>query len=486
MPLIGFDEWIPDQVMWNNKALINAKNVLPGPLGFSPLKSYSPDSSAFDTERVRGAKTFRHSNATLATIAGSRTLLKKYVSAAWTDISDAAYSTDNEFGFWSMCQYGTLAIMSNLIDPIKKYDIATAPATVSSLGGSPPKAMHVMTVKDTLVLANIEAFPGRVQWSDLFDAEDWSTGISDYQDLPDGGRVMSVLGGEVGYLFQERTIRAMQFVPGASIAYQIDPVDEDRGSAAYQGLIQVGRTAYYLAHDGCFFFNRGVSSPIGTDRIDGWFQDNCAQALVTRTIAGLDPKKKLIFWAFISNENADASVTAAFCDRLLIYHWPSKRFAWAAVRVSAFVDIAQPGLTLEELGDIDALPLSMDSLTYNADSISSTLGLFGDDFKLGYFSGTNMEAVFEVERLEIFPPMRQYIAGFWPITDATGVEISTAPRESMGAAESFGSYMVQGAGGFVPADTSARMHDVRTKIPAATTWTHARGLYVDAKPDGEL
>lgn len=467
-------------------ALVDAKNVIPGPLGFSPIKSYSAASTAFDTARIRGAKTFRHSNATLATIAGSKTLLKKYVAADWTDISDATYTTDDEFGFWSMCQYGTLAIMTNLNDPVKKYDIATAPATVSSLGGSPPQAMHCMTVKDTLVLANLDGFPGRVQWSDLFDAEDWSTGISDYQDLPDGGRIMSVVGGEVGYLFQERMIRAMQFVPGASIAYQIDPVDEDRGSAAYRGIVPVGRGGYYLAHDGFFFFNRGVSTPIGTDKIDNWFMDTASQALVTRTIAGLDPKKKLIFWAFISNENVDASVATAFCDKLLIYHWPSKRFAWAAIRVSAFVDIAQPGLTLDELGDIDSLPLSMDSITYNADSISSTLGLFGDDFKLGYLSGSNMEAVFEIERLELFPPMRQYVSGFWPITDATDVQIKVSPKESINHVESYGDYVSQEDSGFIPADSSARMHDVRMKIPAGEEWTHARGLFVDAVEDGEL
>ena len=138
------------------------------------------------------------------------------------------------------------------------------------------------------------------------------------------------------------------------------------------------------------------------------------------------------------------------------------------------------------MGDIDALPLSLDSLTYNADSISSTLGLFGDDFKLGYFSGSNMEATFEVERLGLFPPMRQYVSGFWPITDATAVEIAVAPRESINSSESFGAYATQEDSGFVPADSSARMHDVRTKIPAGETWTHARGLFVDAIEDGEL
>jgi hypothetical protein len=488
MPLVGLDEWVPDQVMWNNRALINAHNVIPTPLGYSPIQTLAAATSAFDTERVRGCKTFRQTTARLHTIAGSREFLKKYdpATTGWTDISDETYGTDPEFGFWSMCQYGTLAIMTNLANNVKKYDISTTPATVSDLGGTPPKAMHCMTVKDNLVLANLQGLPNRAQWSDLFDPEDWSTGVSDFQDFPDGGRIMSVMGGEIGYFFQERTIRAMQFTPGASSAFQIDPVDQDRGSAAYQGLVAAGNIGFYLAHDGFFHFNSGRSSPIGTDRVDTWFIDNALNALVTRTIAGMDPKKKLIYWAFISVDNTDASATDAICDRLLIYHWPSKRFAWATIRVSAFADFAQPGTTLDQLGNIDTLPFSMDSLVYNADSISSIAGFFSNDFCLNFMGGANMEATFEVERLEFFPPFRQYIRGFWPVTDADDVQIAVAPRESINATEAFGSDVDMEDHGFVPCDSSARMHDIRMTIPEDTTWTHARGVHVDVIPDGEL
>lgn len=488
MPYTAFDEWTPDQVIWNNKALINAKNVVPSTVGYLPLKSYVALSSAFDTARVRGSKTFRSSDSTLTTIAGSKTKLKKYNAATlgWTDISDAAYATNPEFGFWSFCQYGTLAVMTNLANPIKKYDISTAPATVSSLLGTPPQAMHVMTVKDNLVAANLSGLPARCQWADTFQPEAWSSGVADYQDFPDGGRIMSVMGGEVGYLFQERSIRAMQFTPGAPTVFQFDPVDQDRGSAAYQGLLAVGSQGFYLAHDGFFKFNAGQSIPVGSQKIDDWFRSNALSAYIARTVAGIDPKKKLIFWAFISTENTDATADVAFCDKLLILHWPTGRFAWAAIRVSSFVDIAQLGITLDTMGNIDTLPLPMDSLAYNSDSISSQLGIFTDDFTLGFLSGLNMQATFEFERLEFFPPMRQYVRGFWPIIDGPGIQVAVAPRETIASAESFGSFQTQGSGGFIPADSSARMHDVKVNVPASTVWTHARGMFVDVIPDGEL
>lgn len=479
-------------MLWNERALINAKNVIPTPEGFRPLKNYVASTSATGSFRIRGAKTFRRTNSALTTIAGAKDKLYKLGTTAisWTDISDAAYTTDEEFGFWSFAQFGTLAIMTNLANPVKKYDIVTAPAAVSSLGGSPPKAAHVFVVKDQVHLAHLENYPNRVQWSAFNDAEGWAVGTnqSDYQDFQDGGRIMSVMGGDVGFVFQERYIRAAQYAPGSPTIYQIDPVDQDRGSAAYQGLIQVGNLAYYLAHDGFFRFDNGVSIPIGSELVDAWFYDNCQRSFVARTVAGIEPKKKLVFWAFISSENADSTVANAFCDKLLIYHWPSKKWAWAAMRVSAFVDVATAGSSVDSMiTSIDDMTTeSFDSVTWNSDSISSTLAMFGDDYKMGYMAGSNLEALFEIERLEFFPPERQYIRGATLIADASGYQIALASRESMFSSESFDSYATTETNGVCPLHSSGRMHDVRIKIPAATTWNHIRGVYIDAVPDGEL
>ena len=486
--LVNLDAWVPDQAVWNNRILYNAKNVYPGTMGYTPVQDYVSSTSAVDTERVRGAKTFRHSTTALTTIVGTRTKIKKLSggATAFTDLSDGTYATDSEFGFWSMAQYGTLAVMTNQADNIKKYDIVEAAATVSDLGGSPPRAKHIMTVKDFLVVANTETVPHRVQWSDIFLAEQWGSGLADYQDLPDGGRVMSVLGGEVGYLFQERMIRAMQFTPGADYAFQIDPVDQNRGSAAYQGLVGVGSSGFYLAHDGFFYFNGGASTPIGTDKVDNWFATNAASTSLSRTVAGIDPRKKLIFWSFISNENTDASLNVSIPDKMLIYHWPSKRFAWAQIAISAYADISVAGTTLEAMGNIDTLPYSMDSGVYNSDGIVSSMSVFGADSKMGYLSGANLEATFEVKRLEFFPPMRQYVRGFWPVVDGDGVSMALAPTEAIKDGESYGNYVSQEDSGLIPADSSARMHSFRMKISAGSTFRNARGFYVDAIADGEL
>jgi hypothetical protein len=55
-----------------------------------------------------------------------------------------------------------------------------------------------------------------VQWSDLDGITTWTagTGFSNYVDLPDGGVVRGVAGGEFGLIFQESVIRRMVYVPG--------------------------------------------------------------------------------------------------------------------------------------------------------------------------------------------------------------------------------------------------------------------------------
>lgn len=475
-------------VMWGENALYNAKNVIPSRLGFRPLRGYSALSAAMGSARARGAKSFRRDNSTLTTIAGNKTGLFKFApDKTWTDISDAAYSLDDD-QFWSMTQFGTLAIMTSLAHNPKKYDIVTAPATVSDLGGSPPKARHVITVNDNVCFGGLDGFPARIQWSDANNAENYSSGDADYQDFPEGGRVMSGMGGKIGYWFQERMIRAMNYAPGSAEIYQIQPVDESRGSATYRGLISVGNTGFYLAHDGFFRFFNGQSSPIGADKVDDWFYSNALAQYVSRTVAGIDPKKKLVFWAFISTENASATAEVAMCDKILIHHWPTGRWAWAQISVSTFLDLVYPpGTTLDDIADIDAMTdTSLDALDLNADSISSAMAIFSDDYKMGFLSGSNLEALFEYERLQFFAPSRQYFVGLSPVVDGASLQASVAGRESYEQSASFGDYQTQESNGFIPIDSSAKMHDLRLKIPAGTNWTHSRGIFADVQPDGEL
>lgn len=487
-----FNQWMPDQAFWSEDVVSDAKNVLPDVDGFRPLKSYVATSGAL-VERCRGAATFRKRDNVRTLIAGDRESLYKYNqgSTNFDDISDATYTTEGGTGFWDFCQFGDLAIMTNLADPVKKYDIVAAPATVSNLGGAPPQARFCKVVGPHVVLAHLDGEEDSVHWSSVNSAEGWTIGtnLSDKQQLREGGRIMGLLGdiGDVGYLFQERSIKSMMKVPGSPLIFQIEIADPDRGSAAFRGMRQIGSAAFYLAHDGFMLFQNGQSTPIATERVERWFYDNALNAQISRVVCGIDPRQKLVMWSFISTEYGQSDIDAGFGDKILLYNWVLKRWARADLEVSAFVDVVNTPYTLDTIdsfGDLDSLPFSLDSPFWNGDNIATQLGVFGTDFKLGNLTGANMEALIEMKNVHLFPPGRQYVRGAWPVCDSPDVQIAIAGIEDLDTAPSYGSYVGKETTGYIPLDSSSRLHSLRMKIPSST-WSHAEGMFLDCDMDGD-
>src|SRR5436853_306708 len=103
-----------------------------------------------------------------------------------------------------------------------------------------------------IVLSGLLSNPYRVQWSGLNDVTQWTPGVnsSDFQDLPDGGIVRGVAGGEYGNIFQDGAIRRMTFAPGSPFVFQIERIAEDRGLYAPYSLIRSGDRIFFLSADG--------------------------------------------------------------------------------------------------------------------------------------------------------------------------------------------------------------------------------------------
>lgn len=76
-------------------------------------------------------------------------------------------------------------IFTNGVDDIKKF---TSGTQFTDLGGSPPKAKHLVRFKDYLLLLDVteggNRYPQRVRWCNTANPEEWNTGNASYQDLP--------------------------------------------------------------------------------------------------------------------------------------------------------------------------------------------------------------------------------------------------------------------------------------------------------------
>ncbi|MGH6960308.1 MAG: hypothetical protein ACREE7_07495, partial [Dongiaceae bacterium] len=215
--MIPVGEWRPDLPEFANPGALEAKNVIPDLASYRPLPALVATGGAMGG-RVQGATLARGIGGTIANFAGDATKLYRWDASGvnWTDVSrtsGGAYATPNDGG-WSFTQFGDLVITVNGVDAPQKFAIGSA-GNFSPLAGSPPAGRLIATVRDFVVMGRMSSLAQRIHWSGINNAETWASSQAtqaDFQDLPDGGFVMGIAGGEYGLVFQERSIKRMTYV----------------------------------------------------------------------------------------------------------------------------------------------------------------------------------------------------------------------------------------------------------------------------------
>ena len=163
--------------------------------------------------------------------------------------------------------------------------------------GVPPQARYIAVVGDFVVLSGLLNNPYRVQWSALGDPTGWTPALnsSDFQDLPDGGVVRGVAGGENGNIFQDTAIRRMIYAPGSPVIFQIERISDDRGLYAPYSLIRSGGQIFSLGPQGFqqYGTRRGYPQPIGKEKVDRtFFQQTSTRAISNSCIGASDPRNR--------------------------------------------------------------------------------------------------------------------------------------------------------------------------------------------------
>ena len=194
---IQFKDWLPDQPSVLD-AVSEANNVIPLAIGYGPFKS-AVNYSGAATEDLNNCFAAKVDN-DVSIFAGGATKLFKVSSTdlSMEDVSKASgYTGINR---WKFVQFGNYALASNGSEKIQYFDVNSS-TDFADLAAAAPVAKYITVVRDFVVGANIGAgtYPTRVQWSDINDPTDWTAGAasqSDYQDLPDGGDITGITGGE--------------------------------------------------------------------------------------------------------------------------------------------------------------------------------------------------------------------------------------------------------------------------------------------------
>lgn len=493
MALIPFAEWSPDTPDFASFAR-EASGVIPEASGYRPFPALATTTNAL-TARAQGGAWFRRTDGTTAQFAGDATKLYSLSGVTWSDVSrtvGGAYACGAD-GNWRFMQFKTLALATNGVDALQKFDL-DAGTNWALCGGSPPVSSFLAGVRNFVVLGNLASLPQRVQWSPIDNAEGtWgsvATTQADYQDLIDGGAITGLTGGEFGLIFQEAAVRRMTY-EGAPTVFRIDKIATEIGATIPNSVASAGNRSFFCHRSGFFMVVDGQQIvPIGNDaqtgdsKVNRWFWSNVDQGNLWRVSAAVDPVNALYVISFPPTGGSGTPTL------LLIYNWKVNRWSRAVVTCEMIYSGAtQQSYTLEDLdafggGSLDALPYSLDS-SYWTGTRNLLLCGFYTDHKWGAFSGSNLEATIDTGEGQATDGRRSTIRSVRPMVDGGTPTVAMGWRNTQTASVTWDAAKTATSNGLCPMFRNSRFFRFRTVVPAASTWTWAQGIAdVDARAGG--
>lgn len=469
---ITFGEWLPDQPGVVG-ALTTAKNCYPRAVGYGPFPeevNYSADASA----NLNNVVAARGTDGTTRVFASSNTKLFRLDSGdlSLDDVSGTTYSDSTR---WRFAQFGNRLIAGNEANTLQAYDLTTT-SNFANLASDAPKAKFVTVVRDFVVTGYQTAYPFRVQWSGINNETTWAasgTTQADFQDIPDGGNIQGVTGGEFGLVLLERSLVRMSYV-GTPLIFQFDNISRNLGCFEPNSVIQWQGVTYFLGDDGFYACDGQNVVNIGAEKVNRYFFNTVRESEFDSMSAGVDPSKNLVIWGYGSTD---------LTYRLLIYHIPTKRWSYADTTVNRIASSSTPSITLEGL---DAFSASIDALSTSLDSrvwLGGRLQLAGvSGAKIVTFSGLPKTATIDTSDIET--GMNQsMITLVKPLVDDGTGSIAVDSRLQLNEQVGFNGVTAANSENRVGVRSYGRYHRVRLQ-PSGANWSSAIGVDIEIQSAG--
>lgn len=394
----------------------------------------------------------------------------------------SVYSALSSSAQWRFAQFNNLVVAVQENTAPQVYDLSSS-TLFADLAGSPPNAAYVDVVGRFVVLSGLTSNPYRIQWSGLNDVTNWTAGTnsSDYQDLPDGGVVRGVAGGEYGTIFQDQAIRRMIYAPGSAVIFQIERIAQDKGLYAPYSIVRAGDRIFFYSAQGFHMIEPGgLPRQIGRERVDRTFFNDIDKGNLQLFMGASDPRSSRAFWAYKSNNGEEG-----LFDSIIGYDYVLDRFFKVMMSGEYLLGISQSGLTLESL---DAISSSLDAMTASLDSYATSvtpeISQFSSEHRLGFFRGDNLEAIMETSE-QGTDGQRIFVRGFRPITDAATVYGSCSARDTQQAGIAYvDEVLINSRTGRCDLRKSTRYSRFKSRIPEGTVWSFSAGIEPDIAMEG--
>jgi hypothetical protein len=470
---VNFGEWTPDQPGLTN-GLQRAENVFSQAVGYGPIQSAVDYSGAADQalNNVVAGRTV--ANTTLVFAGGATKLFKLDTTDLSLDnVSKSGNYTTDTNQKWRFTQFGNVIIAANGTARLQGFNVNSS-TLFADLAADAPEARYVTVVRDFVVSGYINSTtvrPNRVQWSALGDESSWTasaTTQADFQDIPDGGSVVGVTGGEFGLVLMDRSIHRMSYV-GSPLVFQFDNISRNLGCFEANSIIQYSGTTFFLSDDGFYACDGQQIIPIGNEKVNRFFFDDADQGILHLMSAAVDPYRKLVIWAYPSNNSAKA-------DKLIIYNFQTQKWTSGITTVDFVATSSTPSVTLEGLdayGNLETIATSFDSRLWLGGKLQFA-GVRGA--KIVTFSGSPMTATIETGDIEV-PGSTSAITMAKPTVDNGSGNVALVSRRLLNQSVVFGTQSVADAENRVSIRGIGRYH--RLQLTPTGSWTNAIGMDID-------
>jgi len=468
---LTFGEWMPDQPSVSG-ALTDAKNVVSQAIGYGPFPApvtFSTSNAAEDLTSLYAAKQPNGDTALFAagatkiyTVSGVG-VINQVKTGMTTGANDRVRFT----------QFGKTVISTNNAEKLQAWTLGTS-TSFADLSASAPIAKFITVVRDFVVCANTYESSAqqqyRVRWSALNNETDWVEDVntqSDYQDIPDGGQIVGIRGGEFGLVLLERAIHRMTYVG------TFDNISRGKGCMASGSIAQYQGVTFFLSDDGFYMCDGQNVTAIGAEKVDRFFLQDASESDFKTMSAAVDPIRKLVIWNY-KTVNGNRSV--------LIYNFKTQKWTYGDAGTDFLSEASTSSVTLEQL---DSLSASIDALTT---SLDSQLFIGGKYFLGGTlatrvmsFTGANQTAVISTGDLDIGANSVVTLAR--PIVDNGSATVAIASRTLLNQGVNFNTAVAASSENRVSLRSAGRYHRLKV-TPTGSNWNNAISVDVDVTPQG--
>jgi hypothetical protein len=472
---ITFGEWMPDQSGISG-ALTDAKNVVSQAIGYGPFPTPVALSSAAaeDLTSLYAAK--NPNGLTTLFTAGATKIYTVGGSGALTQVNTGLTTGANDRVRFT--QFGKSVIACNNAEKLKSWTLGTS-TTFADLAANAPIAKFITVVRDFVVCANTYESSAqqqyRVRWSAINDETDWTENVntqSDYQDIPDGGQIVGIRGGEFGIILLERSIHRMTYV-GTPFIFQFDNISRNKGCMVAGSIAQYQGLTFFLSDDGFYMCDGQNIVPIGAEKVDRFFLSDASETDYKTMSAAIDPVRKLVIWNY---KSVDAN------RKVMIYNFATKKWTYGDAGTDYLGEASSGALTLEELDSVSA---SIDALTTSLDSLLFVGGKYflGGTYGTRVYSYTGTSLTGNISTGDIDIGANSVVTLARPIVDNGSGSLSIASRQLLNQSVTYGTSTAADTENRVSLRSAGRYHRLNL-VPTGAAWKTAVAVDVDITPQG--